>query len=51
MKNRFHWTDRTEQNIDLKGDMNIVNLTPEERDNEIKSLLALAGNVQSEQVE
>jgi transposase len=51
LKNRFQWKDRIEQDIDLKGDMNIVSLTPEERDNEIKSLLALAGNAQSEQTE
>jgi transposase len=51
MKNRFHWTDRMEQNIDLNGDVNITSLTPEERDKEINALLALAGDVQSGQTE
>jgi transposase len=50
MKNRFHWTDRVEQNIDLNGEVNITNLSPQERDNEIKELLSLA-NVQPEQTE
>jgi transposase len=50
LKNRFHWTDRVEQNIDLKGDMSVVSLTPEERDKEIESLLALARE-QPEQAE
>jgi transposase len=51
LKNRFHWTDRLEQNIDLNGDMSITNLTPEERDREISALLALADDVQSGQTE
>jgi transposase len=50
LKNRFQWRDRIEQNIDMKGDMNITSLTPEERDSEIMSLLALA-DAQPEQTE
>jgi hypothetical protein len=51
LKNRFQWKDRIEQDIDLKGNMNITSLTPEERDKEINELLSLVGNAQPEQTE
>jgi hypothetical protein len=49
LKCRYHWTET--QEIDLKGDMSITNLTPEERDREIRALLTLADDVQSGQTE
>jgi orotate phosphoribosyltransferase-like protein len=50
LKNRFQWKDRIEQDIDLKGGVDITHLTPEERDKEINALLALA-DVQPGQTE
>jgi hypothetical protein len=50
LKHRFQWKDRIEQDINLKGGLDITCLTPEERDNEIKALLALT-DVQSGQTE